>query len=63
MNGRDLAQQVISLYPEIVCLFMSGYSGAVMAHHGILDKGVNFIEKPFSMQDLAVKVRQVLEAG
>ncbi|MEJ2660462.1 MAG: response regulator [Desulfobacteraceae bacterium] len=63
MNGRDLAQQVISLYPEIVCLFMSGYSGDVMAHHGILDKGVNFIEKPFSMQDLAVKVRQVLEAG
>jgi hypothetical protein len=42
---------------------MSGYSGDVMAHHGILDKGVNFIEKPFSMQDLAAKVRQVLDAG
>jgi two-component system cell cycle sensor histidine kinase/response regulator CckA len=63
MNGRDLAEQVSSLYPEILCLFMSGYSGDVMAHHGMLDKGVNFIEKPFSMQDLAAKVRQVLEAG
>jgi two-component system, cell cycle sensor histidine kinase and response regulator CckA len=63
MNGRDLAEQVISLYPEITCLFMSGYSGDVMAHHGMLDKDVNFIEKPFSMQDLAAKVRQVLEAG
>jgi two-component system, cell cycle sensor histidine kinase and response regulator CckA len=62
MNGRDLAKQVVSIYPAIVCLFMSGYSGDVMAHHGMLDKGVNFIEKPFSMQDLAAKVRQVLEA-
>ena len=63
MNGRDLAERVISLYPKIVCLFMSGYSGDVIAHHGLLDEGVNFIEKPFSMQDLAAKVRQVLEAG
>jgi two-component system cell cycle sensor histidine kinase/response regulator CckA len=63
MNGRDLAKQVGSLYPEMVCLFMSGYSGDVIAHHGMLDEGVNFIQKPFSMQNLAVKVREVLDAG
>jgi two-component system, cell cycle sensor histidine kinase and response regulator CckA len=63
MNGRDLAKQVVSLYPEIACLFMFGYSGDVMAHHGMLDEGVHFIEKPFSMQALAAKVRQVLETG
>jgi PAS domain S-box-containing protein len=61
MNGRDLAEQVVSLYPEIGCLFMSGYSGDVVTHHGMLNKGVPFIEKPFSMQDLAAKVRQVLD--
>lgn len=63
MNGRDLAQKIVSLYPKIVCLFMSGYTGDVLAHQGFLDEGVNFIEKPFSIQDLAAKVRQLMEAG
>ncbi len=62
MNGRDLVKQILELYPKIACLFMSGYSGDVIAHHGMLDNGVNFIEKPFSMQDLVTKVRQVLDA-
>jgi PAS domain S-box-containing protein len=62
MKGPDLAKQVVSLYPDIVCLFMSGYSGDVIAHRGVLDAGVNFIQKPFSMQNLAVKVRKVLDA-
>jgi two-component system, cell cycle sensor histidine kinase and response regulator CckA len=62
MNGRDLAKQVVSLYPEMVCLFMSGYTGDVLAHHGMLAEGVNFIQKPFSMQDLAAKVREDLDA-
>ena len=61
MNGRELAKQIVVLYPEIVCLFMSGYSGDVIAHHGMLDEGVNFIQKPFSMQDLVAKVRQILD--
>ncbi len=63
MNGRDLARRLVSLYPQMGCLFMSGYSGDVIAHHGMLDEGVQFIQKPFSMQDLAVKVREVLDAG
>jgi CheY-like chemotaxis protein len=63
MNGRDLAKQVMALSPEVTCLFMSGYSGDVIARHGMLDEEVHFIQKPFSMQDLAAKVRQVLEAA
>jgi PAS domain S-box-containing protein len=62
MNGLELAKHVASLYPDIVRLYMSGYSGDVVAHHGMLDEAVNFIQKPFSMHDLAVKVRTVLES-
>jgi len=40
---------------------MSGYTADVIAHHGVLDDGVYFIQKPFSMKDLAIKVREVLE--
>ena len=61
MNGRDLARNILSLYPGLKCLFMSGYTANVIAHHGVLDEGVNFIQKPFSKSDLAVKVREVLD--
>jgi len=40
---------------------MSGYTANVIAHHGVLDKGVKFIPKPFSAQELATKVREVLD--
>ena len=63
MNGRDLAKQVLSLYPDIKRLFMSGYTADVIAHQGVLDEGVNFIQKPFSMQALAAKVREVLDGA
>ncbi len=42
------------------CLFMSGYTANVIAHHGILDQGIEFINKPFSKKDLAAKIRKVL---
>ena len=61
MNGRDLARQLIELYPDIKLLFMSGYTANVIAHQGVLDEGVAFIQKPFSMADLAEKVRGVLD--
>ncbi len=61
MNGRDLAGKLLSLYPGLKRLFMSGYSADVIADHGILDKNINFIQKPFSMQDLAMKVREALK--
>ncbi|MFO7913028.1 MAG: ATP-binding protein [Desulfotignum sp.] len=61
MNGRDLAGQLKPLYPEIKLLFMSGYTANVIAHHGVLDDGVAFIQKPFSMADMTEKVREVLD--
>ena len=60
MNGRDLAKNLLSLYPDLKRLFMSGYTANVIAHHGVLDEGVHFIQKPFSKADLAVKIREVL---
>jgi PAS domain S-box-containing protein len=61
MNGKDLADTVKELYPDIKVLFMSGYTDDVIAHHGVLDEGVNFIAKPFSLMDLTAKVRDVLD--
>lgn len=63
MNGRDLAKRLLSLYPDIRCLFMSGYTSDIIAHHGVLDEGVHFIQKPFSSAALATKVRQALGDG
>jgi len=60
MNGRDLAKELASLCPHLKALFMSGYTSNVIAHHGVLDESVNFIQKPFTAQDLAAKVREVL---
>jgi CheY-like chemotaxis protein len=60
MNGRELAERLQTLYPDIKTLFMSGYTANVIAHHGVLDAGVQFIQKPFSKRDLATKVRQAL---
>ncbi len=62
MNGRELANTVESFYPSIKRLFMSGYTANVIAHRRVLDEGVNFLQKPFAMQDLAAKVREVLDS-
>ena len=60
MNGRDLAKNLLTLYPSLIPLFMSGYTANVIAHHGVLDEGVHFIQKPFTMNDLSAKIREVL---
>ncbi|MDZ7642079.1 MAG: PAS domain S-box protein [Desulfurivibrio sp.] len=60
MNGRDLAKNLLSIYPGIKRLFMSGYTANVIAHHGVLDEGVHFLQKPFSLQDLGAKLGEVL---
>ncbi len=62
MNGRDLADKLRSNKPALRNLFMSGYTANVIAHRGILDEGVHFIQKPFSIKDLADKVRVSLES-
>ncbi|MHB8830479.1 MAG: ATP-binding protein, partial [Syntrophales bacterium] len=61
MNGRDLAKNLLALIPNLKCMFTSGYTANVIVHHGVLDEGVHFIQKPFSRQDLAFKVREVLD--
>lgn len=61
MNGKDLAGRLVSMQPGLKCLFMSGYPADVIAHHGILDEGVHFVQKPFSLQTLSEAVRRVLD--
>ncbi len=61
MNGADLAEKISAVYPEIKTLFMSGYTANVIAHQGVLDDGVAFIQKPFSINELAEKIREVLD--
>jgi CheY-like chemotaxis protein len=60
MNGRQLADALHALFPDMKTLFMSGYTPNVVAHHGVLDEGVHFIQKPFSLKDLGEKVRVAL---
>jgi len=61
MNGRELKEAITPLYPDIKTLYMSGYTADVIAHRGMLDEGTAFLQKPFLINALAVKVRQVLE--
>jgi YesN/AraC family two-component response regulator len=62
MNGRDLAQKLRALYPQLKCLYISGYTADVIAHHGVLDTGLYFIQKPFSVNVLIDKLREVLDS-
>jgi PAS domain S-box-containing protein len=60
MNGRELFDRAVERRPGLKALFMSGYTNNVIAHRGVLDQGVAFIQKPFSIRALATKVREVL---
>lgn len=60
INGQQLYKQLNVMIPALKCLFMSGYTANVIAHHELLENGANFIPKPFSKMDLAVKVRLTL---
>ncbi len=62
MSGRDLWRRLRAERPHLKCLFMSGYTANVISHHGVLDEGVHFLQKPFSRETLAVKLREVLSA-
>jgi PAS domain S-box-containing protein len=63
MNGRDLAAQLHEISPQLRCLYMSGYTADVIACHGVLEKALDFIQKPFSPEELAAKVRAILDQG
>ena len=62
MSGRELYENLSGMLPHLIVLYMSGYTENIIAHHGILDEGTNFIQKPFKPKDLVSKVRQILDA-
>jgi nitrogen-specific signal transduction histidine kinase/CheY-like chemotaxis protein len=61
MSGRALSTQLLSAQPKLKVLYMSGYTENAIVHHGVLDRGVQLIQKPFTIGSLARKVREILE--
>jgi len=61
MNGRKLAEAATALRPELKVLFTSGYTENAIVHHGRLDRGVELLSKPYRRQELAQKLRKVLD--
>jgi len=61
MSGREVADTIKPMVPNIKVLFMSGYTDNDIVHHGVLQEGINFIQKPFTVMGLARKIRQVLQ--
>jgi PAS domain S-box-containing protein len=61
MNGKELSKRLCEACPELKTLFMSGYTADAIAHRGVLDEGISFIQKPFSKESMAIKVREVLD--
>ena len=63
MSGRDLCTKLIPLYPGVKVIYMSGYTDDAIGHHGVLDPGTAYIQKPFTPHALERKVREVLDTG
>jgi PAS domain S-box-containing protein len=63
MNGRKLADEVLKRRPGLPILFTTGFTRNAVVHNGVLDPGVNFLSKPFTLQQLAEKIREVLARG
>ena len=62
LSGRAVADRVAPLRPDMKVLYLSGYADNAVVHHGLLDAGRAFLQKPFSAGTLAHKVREVLDA-
>ena len=62
MSGKELADTIMEARPEVAVLFMSGYTDDVIAQHGVLKEGMQFLPKPFTAQSLTQKVREVLDS-
>jgi two-component system cell cycle sensor histidine kinase/response regulator CckA len=61
MNGKETAERLQPLYPQMKVIYMSGYTDDAIVHLGVLEPGINFLQKPFSPEPLAIKVREVLD--
>jgi PAS domain S-box-containing protein len=61
MGGRETAERLQSIYPSMKVLYTSGYTDNAIVHHGVLATGLNFLQKPFSLEDLARKAREILD--
>lgn len=61
MNGRELRDRVAALKPGLRCMFMSGYTAEVIAHQGVLEDDIQFLQKPFTVEALARRVREVMD--
>ncbi len=61
MNGKELAEHVARLRPEIKILYSSGYTADIVASHGIIESGIHFIQKPYPVQEIVKRVREVLD--
>jgi PAS domain S-box-containing protein len=62
MGGRELAERLVSLRPDLKVLYMSGYTENAIVHHGILDEDVGFLQKPFKVNVMVQKIREILDA-
>jgi DNA-binding NtrC family response regulator len=63
MSGPDVAKAVASMRPGTQVLYTSGYTDSAIDHHGVLEPGIAFLQKPFSADDLTRKVRDLVEGG
>jgi DNA-binding response OmpR family regulator len=61
MSGKELAEKLTHSWPRLRVLFLSGYTANVIVHHGVLDSGIDFLQKPFRVNELLAKIRGILD--
>lgn len=61
MSGKELSLKLKEVWPDIRVLYISGYTTNVISHHGILEAGVDYLQKPFSSFEFLTKVREILD--
>ena len=62
MNGRELADRAVAIKPDLKVLYTTGYTRNAVVHNGVLDPGLAFLNKPYTLEQLATKVRRVLDS-